>query len=95
MISLADARTLSFEQVQLLADCFEPVLTLQIPTNAQALICKGLLRSFEAICEHSQRPCFLLSATEEGRKFVDRWIGLHEVDTDSLWQSPCITNRPD
>ena len=72
---LAAIDPLVFQEVQLLADCFGPVFVIEIPSVAQALILRGLLRSFPAV--HSNRTCFLLAITETGRSYVETWIEQH------------------
>ena len=59
------------EEVQLLADCFAPVFITKIPTAAEDLILRGLLRVLTV-----RRPCtcFLLAITEDGRSQVEAWI---------------------
>ena len=71
---LVDIDVLTSEEVQLLADCSRPVFVLEISTIAEALILRGLLRPFRAVCQQSNRQCFLLAATERGRLYMDAWI---------------------
>ena len=70
---LVDIDVLTSEEVQLLADCFRPVFVLEISTIAEALILRGLLRPFRAVCQQSNIQCFLLAATESGRLYMDGW----------------------
>jgi hypothetical protein len=75
---LAATAVLSCEEVQLLADCSHPLFVLEIPSAAEALMRRGLLRSFGALCQYSDRSCFLLAVTESGRSHVAAWIAQHE-----------------
>lgn len=63
------------EEVQLLADCFTPVFTTEIPIAAEALILRGLLRAFAVQEPHA--CSFLLVITEDGRSQVEAWIEQH------------------
>ena len=70
-MALAATDTLILEEVQLLADCFAPVFARNIPTAAEELIRRGLLRAFVVREAHT---CFLLAVTDEGRSYVETWI---------------------
>jgi hypothetical protein len=67
---------LTFAQIQLLADCIEPVLVLNIPPYAETLIHRGLLVSSDSNCD--QRSCHVLAVTERGRSYVIAWVGRQE-----------------
>jgi hypothetical protein len=67
---------LTVEQVQLLADCIEPVLVLEIPASADMLMHRGLLVSSECIC--NQGSCHVLAVTERGRSYVSAWVERQE-----------------
>ncbi len=75
---LAATAVLTCEEVQLLADCSHPLFVLEISSTAEALMRRGLLRSFGALSEYSDRSCFLLAVTESGRSHVAAWIAQHE-----------------
>jgi len=74
-MSLATA-FLTLAQIQLLADCIEPVLVLNIPPAAETLIHLGLLVSSDSNCD--QRSCHILAVTERGRSYVTAWVGRQE-----------------
>jgi len=74
-MSLATS-VLTLEQVQLLADCIEPVLVLEIPVAAEALMHRGLLISSELTCD--QFDCHVLAVTERGRSYVTAWVERQE-----------------
>ena len=67
---------LTLAQIQLLADCIEPVLVLNIPPYAETLIHRGLLVSSDSNCD--QRSCHILAVTERGRSYVIAWVGRQE-----------------
>ena len=73
-MALAATDPVIFEEVQLLADCFAPVFATEIPSAAETLIGRGLLRVFTV---REVRTCFLFAITEEGRFYVERWIEQH------------------
>jgi len=75
-MALAAIDPLVCEEVQLLADCFAPVFTTEIPAAAEDLIQRGLLRSLSV---RASRECFLLAVTEEGRSYVETWVELQEA----------------
>lgn len=67
---------LTLEQVLLLADCIEPVLVLEIPAAAEALMHRGLLASSEVTCD--QLSCHALAVTDRGRSYVTAWVERQE-----------------
>jgi hypothetical protein len=67
---------LTFEQIQLLADCIEPVLVLEIPAAADTLIHLGLLVTSEI--SRDPVPCHVLAVTERGRSYVTAWVQRQE-----------------
>jgi len=75
LMSLATS-VLTLEQVQLLADCIEPVLVLEIPVAAEALMHRGLLVSSEVNCD--RLDCHVLAITEQGRSYVTTWVERQE-----------------
>jgi len=56
---------LTLEQIQLPADCIEPLLVLKIPPAAETLIHRGLLVS--SYCNCDQLSCHILAVTKRGR----------------------------
>lgn len=67
------------EEVQLLADCYEPVYVLEKPKASKRLMQRGLLCMFATTWQYSNRSCFVLTATESGRSYVAAWIAEHET----------------
>lgn len=67
---------LTLEQVQLLADCFEPILVLDIPAAAETLVDHGLLVTSQINTD--TLPCYALWVTERGRSYVTAWVGRQE-----------------
>ena len=67
---------LTLEQIQLLADCIEPVLVLEIPSAAETLVHRGLLVTSLISCD--PLPCHVLAVTERGRSYVTAWIERQE-----------------
>jgi hypothetical protein len=67
---------LTLAQVQLLADCIQPVLVLEIPPAAETLIYRGLLVTSEISLD--RLPCHVLAVTERGRSYVTAWVGRQE-----------------
>lgn len=67
---------LTLEQVQLLADCFEPVLVLELPAAAETLIGRGLLVMSQISLD--PLPCHILAVTERGRSYATAWVGRQE-----------------
>ena len=67
---------LPLEQIQLLADCIEPAIVLEIPAAAGALIERGLLVSSELTCD--DRSCYVLVVSERGRAYVTAWLERQE-----------------
>jgi hypothetical protein len=80
---------LTLEQVQLLADCVEPVLVLEIPAAAETLIHRGLLVSSEI--SRDPVPCHVLAVTERGRSYVTAWVGRQER---SQGETGKVSRRP-
>ena len=89
---LANIDILTCDEVQLLADCSQPVFVLEIPTVAQALIARGLLHSIPAICQHSDHRCFILAATGVGRRCMEAWIERHgtEASGSERYDAPVV-----
>lgn len=67
---------LTAEQVQLLADCNEPVLVPEIPKAAEALMDRGLLVSSNV--SYDQFSCYFLAVTQRGRSYVTAWVERQE-----------------
>ena len=67
---------LTLEEIQLLADCIEPALVLEIPAAAETLIHHGLLVTSEISSD--PLPCHVLAVTERGRSYVTAWVGRQE-----------------
>ena len=67
---------LTLEQVQLLADCIEPVLVLEIPATAEELMHRGLLLSSKVTCD--ELSCHILAVTDRGRSYVTAWVARQE-----------------
>jgi len=67
---------LTLEQIQLPADCIEPLLVLKIPPAAETLIHRGLLVS--SYCNCDQLSCHILAVTKRGRSYVVAWVGRQE-----------------
>ena len=67
---------LTLEQIQLLADCIEPIVVLNIPPAAETLIHRGLLLSSDCNCD--QLSCHILAVTERGRSYVTAWVERQE-----------------
>jgi hypothetical protein len=67
---------LSLEQIQLLADCIEPVVVPEIPAAAQALMHRGLLVSSKV--NSDQLSCYFLAVTGRGRSYVTAWVERQE-----------------
>jgi hypothetical protein len=67
---------LTLEEIQLLADCIEPVLVLEIPAAAETLIHRGLLVMSEI--SRDPLPCHVLAVTERGRLYVTAWVERQE-----------------
>jgi hypothetical protein len=76
---LAAVDVLTSEEVQLLADCHEPVYLAEKPLVAERLMRLGFLCMFTTTWQHSNRTCFVLTAMESGRTYVGRWIAQHEA----------------
>jgi hypothetical protein len=76
---LAAVDVLTSEEVQLLADCYEPVYVLEKPRVAKRLMRRGFLCMFITTGQYSNRMCFVLTATESGRSYVATWIAWHEA----------------
>lgn len=64
------------EEVQMLADCIEPIIVLEVPATAETLIQRGLLVSAEV--SRDQLSCHGLAVTERGRSYVTAWVGRQE-----------------
>lgn len=79
-MALAAIEPLVCEEVQLLADCFAPVFTTEIPAAAEELIQRGLLRAF-TVREGRE---FFLAITENGRSYVEPWIQHHEIPSNRV-----------
>jgi len=80
---------LTLEQVQLLADCIEPVLVLEIPTTAEELLRRGLLISSKVSCD--EFSCYFLAVSKRGRSYVTAWLGRQETSrrrTGRMLQPP-------
>ena len=67
---------LTLDQFQLLADCVEPVLVLELPAAAETLIERGLLVSSQISLD--PLPCHVLAITEQGRTCVTSWVKQQE-----------------
>ena len=67
---------LTLEQIQLLADCIEPVLVIQIPAAAETLVQRGLLVTSQISVD--PLPCHVLAVTERGRSYVTAWVRRQE-----------------
>jgi len=92
---LANNDVLTSEEVQLLANCSEPVYVPEISTVAEALILRGLVRPFCAVCQHNNRRCFLLVASEKGRLYIQEWIERHGNDSsDSVGNGDPMVQIP-
>ena len=67
---------LTLEQIQLLADCIEPVLVLEVPSAAETLIHRGLLVTSQI--SRDPLPCYVLAVTGRGRSYVTAWVERQE-----------------
>ena len=74
---LAAANLLSYEQIQLLANCFQPVQVPRITGTSKVLIDRKLGRSFGTISKNKHK-CIFLVATDRGRAYVTAWIRRQE-----------------
>jgi hypothetical protein len=74
-MSLA-ASFLTLEQVQLLADCIEPVVVPEIPAAAELLMNRGLLVSSKVTSD--RLSCYFLAITGRGRSYVTAWVERQE-----------------
>jgi hypothetical protein len=76
--------TLTLEQIQLLADCIEPVVVPEIPAAAEALMLRGLLLSSKVTSD--QLSCYFLAVTDRGRSYVTAWIERQERLSRCQWE---------
>ena len=90
---LAENNDLSVQEVHLLANCSQPVFVLEISSVAEGLILRDLVRSFPAVCQHSKRHCYLLAATDKGRRYVEEWIERHVSDASESVVGRVSTDR--
>lgn len=79
-MSLANRGSLRPEDVQLLADGFQPIYVLKLAPSVETLCQRGLLLSVRCGCQRSQRSWFILETTEEGRASVAAWIDQHSEE---------------
>jgi hypothetical protein len=89
---LANINILTCDEVQLLADCCQPVFVLEVSVTAQALIARGLLHSLPAVCQHSNHRCFILATTGTGRWYLEAWIERHgnEASDSARYDAPAV-----
>lgn len=71
---LADIGLLKSDEIQLLANSLQPVIALELTPAAETLIQRDLLQALPTFCEHSKRPCFVLTTTGKGAAYVAAWI---------------------
>jgi hypothetical protein len=76
---LAGVDVLTWGEVQLLADCYEPVYVVERPRAVKRLTKRGLLCMFATTWQYSNRTCYVLTVTESGRLYVETWIAQHET----------------
>jgi hypothetical protein len=76
---LATIDVLTSEEVQLLADCYEPVYLLEKPRAAKRLMQRGFLCVYTTTWQYTNRQCLVLTVTESGRTYVATWIARHEA----------------
>jgi len=69
-------RILTPEQIQLLADCIEPIVVFEVPAAAEELKQRGLLVSSRVTCD--DLSCHFLAVTERGRIYVTAWVKRQE-----------------
>ena len=76
---LATVDVLTSEEIQLLADCYEPVYLLEKPPACKRLILLGYLGIYTTTWRSSNRTCFVLTVRETGRSYVETWIAEYET----------------
>ena len=74
---LADVGLPGCEHVQLLADSMQPVYVQKLTAISEALIQRGLLRSYSAYSPDTKRLWFVLETTDSGTLYVAAWIEQH------------------
>ena len=93
-MGLATVDVLTSEEIQLLADCYEPVHLLEKPQAAKRLILLGYLCMYTTTWQYSSRTCLVLTVRESGRSYVETWIAQHEaLPPTRLTLVPSITSK--